>query len=131
MCAIGAGDIYPGVRVPRESSLTAFCIEQLRLNPDLTLPDLRARAQLEGVIVHSVSFHHARATLGLEPKRLRRARRQRPSDAPPAATEAPVQREDALDLDDVAGVIAAVRDERDRLRAALVQMRDVIKAALA
>ncbi len=117
--------------MPRESSLTAFCIEQLRLNPDLTLPDLRARAQLEGVIVHSVTFHHARAALGLEPRRLRRARQQRPSDAPPVATDAAVQPADALDLDDVAGAVAPVRDERDPLREALEQMRDVIRAALA
>ncbi len=130
MCATGAADVYSGIPVPRESSVTAFCVEQLRLNPDLTLPDLRARAQLEAVIVHSVTFHHARAALGLEPRRLRRAR-QRPSDAPPVATEAAVQPDDALDLDDLAGAVAAVRDERDRLRAALVQMRDVIRAALA
>lgn len=104
--------------MPRTSALTDFCVEQLRLNPDLTLPDLRARAVLEGIIVHPVAFHRARASLGLEPVRMRRGRR--PTAVPAAEVIQLASHASAAagtDLDDVLSALTALHEDRDRLRA--------------
>ena len=120
--------------MPRESSLTAFCIEQLRLNPDLTLPDLRARAYLEGIAVHPAAFHRAKTSLGLAPTRLRRPRRQHAPDtatAPTAVVALAHERRDDESLDvGIRDALVALYDDRDRLRAALIEIRDLIRPML-
>ena len=114
--------------VPRTSALTAFCIEQLRLNPDVTLPDLRARALLEGILIHPAVFHRARATLGLAPARLRRPRPKAPAAAPDLVADVA---KGGVDFDSLVRAVTALRDERDKLRSALERMRGAITTALA
>ncbi len=111
----------------------AFVIEQLRLRPDATLEDLRARAAIEGRRVQAETYRRARIELGLDPPSS-----SLPAPPPVVPAAAPVatmrQRERAPepagDLDPLTAAVRALVQDRDRCRAALERMRDVVRAAL-
>lgn len=72
-----AADTWDGIlanlrrRYPGQKDSVLFCIYKLQQNPDLTLRDFRAEAELYGIPMAGRALHSARGLLGLrqdEPK---------------------------------------------------------------
>jgi hypothetical protein len=123
-----------------------FILEQIRMRPDITLEELRARAAMEGRRVRTATFYRARVDLGLDVRPTANAESSKPHVEPAHSTEAVSMREAAgptksgiaprhrSDFDgtanDLAKEIEAFLAERDRLREALMRMRAIVQEIL-
>lgn len=141
-----ATDTWEGIlanlrrRYPGQKDSVLFCINKLQQNPDLTLRDFRAEAELYGIPMAGRSLHSARLLLGLvkedvqlDPVREALAPVQRPARR---------QRAKVAAADDGGGsietqVMAAVRQiqtaagaEAETLRAAIKQAIAILQKAL-
>lgn len=131
-------------RYPGQKDSVLFCVYKLQQNPDLTLRDFRAEAELYGIPMAGRSLHSARLLLGLA-----REESTKP-DAAPAPSLAPLPRlvrarksGQAESTNDggasiEAKVVAAVRQiqsaagaEAGQLRAAIQQAIAILQRALA
>ena len=61
-------------RTAQAPAAMEFAIEQLRLNPEISFGDLKARGQMDGVKLHPLTYRTAKERLELIPKRQRRPR---------------------------------------------------------
>jgi hypothetical protein len=121
------------------SSGLAFVLEYLGVSPDATLEQVRSRAQLEGRRIHAATYRRARVKLGLDPALEPRPRPVplAPAPAPRAAAEAQGGSRSARmvgsrgaaggDLDDFVRSVEGLVAQRDRLRGALVRIRDLLE----
>jgi len=57
-----------------------FVRNQLRMNPEATFEDVRARARLEDIKVHQTTYGRARSQLGLAPPKGQRRDREQESE---------------------------------------------------
>jgi hypothetical protein len=130
-------------RYPGQKDSVLFCLYKLQQNPDLTLRDFRAEAELYGIPMAGRALHSARLLLGLikeEPRkpaaapapalapmpRFERTRRSQPEDASEGGASIEAK------------VVAAVRQiqsaagaEAGQLRAAIQQAITILQRALA
>lgn len=126
-------------RYPGQRDSVLFCIYKLQQNPDLTLRDFRAEADLHGIAMAGRSLHSARLLLGLtkaEPKAAalpadlvpplepRARRRPRRASAEPAASI-----EDQV-LAAVRQIQTAAGHDAERLRGAIRQAIAILQQAL-
>lgn len=143
--AAASTDTWDGIldslrrRYPGQRDGVLFCIYKLQQNPDLTLRDFRAEADLHGIPMAGRSLHSARQLLGLtkpEPKAApspvdlvpplepRARRRPRRPDAEPAASI-----ENQV-LDAVRQIQTAAAQDAERLRGAIRQAIAILQQAL-
>lgn len=126
-------------RFPGTKDGTLFCVQKLEENPDLTLKDFKAEAQLRGVPLSGRSLHSAKVLLGMEapPKRRRTATEDEPEPPTPRAgtrrsrtARSPVALDDALgDLGaDLENALRRAVDEAAHARTE--QLRDAIRRAV-
>jgi len=118
-------------RFPGQRDSVLFCIHKLQQNPDLTLRDFRAEAELYGIPMAGRALHSARVLLGI-------------GDASPAPARArtKVAAESPSETTDGAGsienrVVAAVRQiqsaagaEAERMRAAIQKAITILQQAI-
>lgn len=64
-----------------------FVRNQLRMNPEATFEDVRARANLEDIKVHQTTYGRARSQLGLAPPKIHR--KEHESEEEPVAQASP------------------------------------------
>lgn len=111
-------------RYPGQKDSVLFCIHKLQQNPDLTLRDFRAEADLHRIPMAGRALHSARVLLGLPGG-------AKPSPAP---TPARAARRDPV-ADDGGSienrVVAAVRQIQDAAGAESERMRGAIQQAIA
>jgi hypothetical protein len=118
-----------------------FCLFKLQQNPDLTLRDFRAEAELYGIPMAGRALHSAKVLLGL----IRKDSTPPPVVAPPAVPDGvrPLRRRNGAVREDQNGesienrVVAAVRQmqsaagaEAEKLRAAIRQAVAILRRAL-
>ena len=131
-------------RYPGQKDSVLFCINKLQQNPDLTLRDFRAEAELYGIPMAGRSLHSARLLLGLvkEEKAEPVADRVREALAPlirparrPRAKAEPAPDHEGVSIE--TQVLAAVRQiqtaagaEAETLRAAIKQAITILQQAL-
>jgi len=93
-----AADTWDGIlanlrrRYPGQKDSVLFCIYKLQQNPDLTLRDFRAEAELYGIPTAGRALHSARGLLGLQTHEAK----PRAKAAAPAAPEREELTADAL-----------------------------------
>ena len=96
-----------------------FVRDQLRMNPEATFEDVRARAHLEDVKVHQTTYGRARSLLGLVPPRPRR-QREKPTEQPtPEILRGPTPSMVSDLPPDLAAMVTQLRQmivEKDRYR---------------
>lgn len=144
--AVPPADTWEGIlaalrrRYPGQKDGVLFCLYKLQQNPELTLRDFRAEADLHGIPVAGRSLHSARMLLGL----LRAA--PEPAAAPAPTVDSPPRRRRRArgpSAPDDGGaaierqVVAAVRQiqsaagaEAEQLRAAMRQAIAILQRAL-
>lgn len=93
-----------------------FVTKQLRMNPEATFEDVRARAQLEDIKVHQTTYGRARSQLGLAAPKTQR--RQQEIEEPMLRTE---QRLHALGPSMAPDLPADMASMVDGLRRAIVE----------
>ncbi len=110
-----------------------FVRNQLRMNPEATFEDVRARANLEDIKVHQTTYGRARSQLGLvAPRAQRRRERQEeqtaevrvPSLGPSMAADLPA---------DLATMVDGLRQtivEKDRYRVLMQTVLHLFEEAL-
>jgi len=120
-------------RFPGQKDSVLFCIHKLQQNPDLTLRDFRAEADLHGIPVAGRALHSAKALLGLGTP---------PKDDAEIAAPAPIERTSrrrrrtsSASPDDGGSienrVVEAVRQIQNAAGAEAEQMRAAIRQAIA
>jgi hypothetical protein len=62
-----------------------FVRNQLRMNPEATFEEVRARANLEDIKVHQTTYGRARSQLGLSPPKIHRREQDVEEETPPQA----------------------------------------------
>lgn len=144
-----ATDTWEGIlaavrrRYPGQKDSVLFCIYKLQQNPELTLRDFRAEAELYGIPMAGRSLHSARTLLGLqkddkeagpkaaalrslpdaEPTPRRTPRQPRPADDGGASIETKV-------LAAVRQIQSAASAESDQLRLAVRQAIAILQRAI-
>lgn len=148
-----AADTWEGIlnalrrRYPGQKDSVLFCIYKLQQNPDLTLRDFRAEAELYGIPMAGRALHSARGLLGLLPAAPQwRATTAAADDAPereePAADALPRlarverrkargERADAQDGSIETQVLAAIRHIQSKAGDDAAQMRAAMRQAIA
>ena len=143
---VPAADTWEGIlaalrrRYPNQKDSVLFCIYKLQQNPELTLRDFRAEAELHGIPMAGRSLHSARLLLGLQ-------KAEPPAAASGAASataalpdlrvppRAPRRARSERTADDGAGietkVLAAVRQIQSAAGAEAEQLRAAIRQAVA
>ncbi len=117
-------------RFPGQRDSVLFCIHKLQQNPDLTLRDFRAEAELYGIPMAGRALHSARALLGIGDAR-----------PAPARSRAKVTAESEPEPDEAGSienrVVAAVRQiqsaagaEAERMRAAIQKAITILQQAI-
>lgn len=142
-----ANDTWEGVlanlrrRYPGQRDSVLFCIHKLQQNPDLSLRDFRAEADLHGIPMAGRSIHSARVLLGLI-KAAPAAAPTLPTGLPAPLPRAPRAVRGPRAPQEPAGsietkVLAAVRQiqsvagqEAEQLRAAIRQAIAILQRAL-
>jgi hypothetical protein len=118
-------------RYPGQKDSVLFCIYKLQQNPDLTLRDFRAEADLHGIPMAGRALHSARGLLGLQ--------KAAAAPTPPAAAEPapPPRRRPRGDpeVDDGGAsieskVVAAVRQIQSAAGAESGQLRTAMRRAI-
>lgn len=148
-----ATDTWEGIlaalrrRYPGQKDSVLFCINKLQQNPDLSLRDFRAEAELYGIPMAGRSLHSARVLLGLvkEEKEDKDAVTADPLRDALAPLQRPTRRTRTRDRADEGShggsietqVLAAVRQiqtaagaEAETLRAAIKQAIGILQKAL-
>lgn len=152
-----AADTWEGIldalrrRYPGQKDSVLFCVYKLQQNPDLTLRDFRAEAELYGIPMAGRALHSARGLLGLQqdaPKPRGKAAAAAPEREELAAEALPrlarAERRKAREERAAAGdgsietqVLAAIRQiqskaggEAEQLRAAMRQAIAILQRAL-
>lgn len=131
-----ATDTWEGIlaalrrRYPGQKDSVLFCIYKLQHNPELTLKDFRAEAELHGIPMAGRALHSARVLLGL----------QKEEPAAPAAPQLvpPLERitrqrrhaagDDSSSIEDK--VLAAVRQIQSSAGAQSEHLRTAIRQAI-
>ena len=117
-------------RYPGQKNSVLFCIYKLQQNPDVTLRDFRAEAELHGIPVGGRTLHSAKGLLGL----LKAASPAPPAEAAATATQRRRQRASEADSasDSIENkVLAAVRQIQSTAGAEAEQLRAAIRRAIA
>ena len=119
-----------GRRYPGQKNSVLFCIYKLQQNPDVTLRDFRAEAELHGIPVGGRTLHSAKGLLGLN--------KQPAASSAPATGEAagPARRRQRANEPDASDsieskVLAAVRQIQSNAGAEAEQLRTAIRRAIA
>ncbi len=113
-----------------------FVTKQLRMNPEATFEDVRARAHLEDIKVHQTTYGRARSQLGLVPPKPRRRWQETEQPVPQAKTRLPALGPSmAPDLPaDLASMVDSLRQsivEKDRYRVLMETVLHLFQEALA
>jgi hypothetical protein len=120
---------------PKKGAAFAFALEVLRMSPDISFQDLKARAMLANMQVPPIVFGRAKALLGLVPTKPRRARAEPPRLLRQVESAAAVSRLPALDgirsVEQLVQTVRALENERQRLRALLAAIKQSVDEALA
>ena len=140
-----AADTWEGIlaalrrRYPGQKDSVLFCIYKLQHNPELTLRDFRAEAELHGIPMAGRSLHSAKVLLGIV--RTETAAPEPAEEPVPTAAPARTRRAAGAEPDQGSSiesrVVAAVRQiqsaagaESDQLRAAIRQAIAILQRAL-
>ncbi|MHC4813539.1 MAG: hypothetical protein ACYTGW_22835 [Planctomycetota bacterium] len=112
-----------------------FVRNQLRMNPEATFEEVRARAHLEDVKVHQTTYGRARSQLGLVPPKTQRRREPEEPEAAPATPRLPsLGPSMAGDLPaDLASMVDGLRQaivEKDRYRVLMETVLHLFQEAL-
>lgn len=144
-----ANDTWEGLlqnlrnRYPGQKNSVLFCIHKLQQNPDATLRDFRAEADLHGIPMAGRSLHSARVLLGLVAETPKRQAEPVAADAEATAEpEASVRRRGAAKAgvakapshrgDSIEGqVVAAMRQIQSAAHADNERLRAAIREAIA
>lgn len=138
-----ATDTWEGIlaavrrRYPGQKDSVLFCIYKLQQNPELTLRDFRAEAELYGIPMAGRSLHSARLLLGLQKEEKQAAPRAAETHAllaaEPAARRAPRAQPAADDggASIETKVLAAVRQIQSAASAESEQLRLAVRQAIA
>lgn len=119
-------------RYPGQKDSVLFCIHKLQQNPDITLRDFRAEADLYGIPVAGRALHSAKTLLGL----IAPAKEDVAEPEVPTSERPPRRRRETGRSDDEAGsienrVVEAVRQIQNAAGAEAEQMRAAIRQAIA
>lgn len=148
------------VRQPEAAMTTsptlAFALERIQMNPEITFPEVRDAGKLAGLLIYPVVYGKARGMLGLAPlvTSRRRVPTPEPAHAEPAVQAAepepsavePEQEPSVVQprprtrkprsapttpaISDLVGHLRAMEEARERMYAALLQIRRVVEDAL-
>ncbi|MGE3173862.1 MAG: hypothetical protein AB7O97_14655 [Planctomycetota bacterium] len=129
----GAGDASDGQ--PKGSAFE-LAVEVLRMSPDISFQDLKARAAMEGLQMPPIVYGRAKALLGLVPTRPRKPRA--PAVAPRLLRQvdsaAEISRLPTLDgirsLEQLVVTVRQLEAERQRLLQVLQDVRKAVEDAL-
>lgn len=135
-----AADTWEGIlaalrrRYPGKKDSVLFCIYKLQQNPDLTLRDFKAEAELHRIPMAGRSLHSARILMGLAKEEARPS--QAAVGVPPLprlhrSRAALAQRDDDAPGAIEAKVVAAVRQIQSAAGAQSEQLRAAIQQAIA
>ena len=122
-------------RYPGQKDSVLFCIHKLQQNPDISLRDFRAEADLYGIPVAGRALHSAKSLLGLvktadEPAATARSNGAETEADRPGSRRRRVA-EPAADGSIEDRVVAAVRQIQSAAGAEAQQMRNAIRQAIA
>ena len=112
-----------------------FVTNQLRMNPEATFEDVRARAHLEDIKVHQTTYGRARSQLGLVPPKAHRRQQEPTQPALQAETRLPALGPSmAADLPaDLASMVDGLRQqivEKDRYHVLMQTVLHLFQEAL-
>lgn len=124
-------------RYPGQKDSVLFCVFKLHQNPELSLRDFRDEAKLHGIGLAGRSLHSARVLLGLATARPSKPRASKPDQAT-RTSAAPRGVSNAAQGDAVEAQLLALvrqmqaplREQNERLRAAIAAALEVIAEAL-
>lgn len=116
-------------RFPGQKDSVLFCVHKLTQNPELTLRDFRAEADLHGIPTAGRALHSARVLLGLQQET------PKPTTKAAAAAAAHPRKHRTPEADDggvsiEAKVLAAVRQIQNSAGAEAEQLRQAIRQAI-
>ena len=122
-------------RYPGQKDSVLFCIHKLQQNPDISLRDFRAEADLHGIPVAGRALHSAKTLLGMLPP-LRSEQPEPEQSSPRIQLQPPRKRRGPAAADEGGGsieqrVVQAVRQIQDAAGAEADQMRAAIRQAIA
>ncbi|MCC7396360.1 MAG: hypothetical protein IT455_04770 [Planctomycetes bacterium] len=120
-------------RFPGQKDSVLFCVHKLTQNPELTLRDFRAEADLHGIPTAGRALHSARVLLGLQAERAKPAALAGAASPATAAPRARKQRTPEADDGGAsieAKVLAAVRQIQSATGAEAEQLRQAIRQAI-
>ncbi|HEX6810991.1 MAG TPA: hypothetical protein VF384_05140 [Planctomycetota bacterium] len=119
-------------RYPGQKNSVLFCIYKLQQNPDVTLRDFRAEAELHGIPVGGRTLHVAKGLLGLQKPPAAAATPAEAGTAPAASRRRQRASEGGSAGDSIESkVLAAVRQIQSNAGAEAEQLRDAIRRAIA
>lgn len=123
----------PEAKKPAGQTPFEFAVEALRMSPEATFQDLKARASLAGLKLQPIVYGRAKAWLGLVPTKPRKPRAPRSlRQVESAAQLPPVQAAGGLhSIEQLAVAVRALEQERQHLRSLLQQVLDCVDEALA
>ena len=117
-------------RYPGQKHSVLFCIYKLQQNPDVTLRDFRAEAELHGIPVGGRTLHAAKELLGLNKPQAAASPAAETTPATPARRRQRTGEPGAGDSIE-SKVLAAVRQIQSNAGAEADQLRDAIRRAIA
>lgn len=121
-------------RYPGQKDSVLFCIHKLQQNPELSLRDFRAEAELHGIPMAGRSLHSARQLLGLVREPAAADTAAAPTAEPTANVPHRTRRQRRREEHDggslEAQVIAAVRQIQDNAGANVERLRAGIREAI-
>lgn len=113
-----------------------FAVEVLRMTPDISFQELRARASMEGFNLMPIVYGRAKALLGLVPTKPRKSKRQKEQEAAAAVLADPMDglREQTTgsmnSIDKLVDTVRALDQDRRKLREVLVAIHEICDRAL-
>lgn len=134
--APGATIATPAAATPggQKSSAFQFAVEALRMSPEMSFQDLKARASMSGLAMQPIVFGRAKALLGLVPTRPRRPKVEAPRLLRQVESAQQVDRLPGLDgirsVEQLVILVRALEGERIKLRTALTAIQDAVTEAL-
>lgn len=122
-------------RYPGQKDSVLFCIHKLQQNPDITLRDFRAEADLYGIPIAGRALHSAKGLLGLAPPEKDAAEGEPAPERPRNPERRARRRQRSAGSDDEGSienrVVEAVRQIQSAAGAEAQQMRAAIRQAIA
>ncbi len=137
-----AADANPAVLQPQPSRTKKsnsgfdFAVEVLRMTPDISFQELRARASMEGFNLMPIVYGRAKALLGLVPTKPRKSKKQKEQEAAAQQLADPM---DGLSeqvtgsmnsIDKLVDTVRALDHDRRKLREVLVAIHEICDRAL-